>query len=325
MTTVFREPDHTYEDLVRLVTDDYADVEDLPALTAAVGGPGERLWLAEPHGRVYRVWRKGKAARWAMDEESALEAEKWIGERLAGTVLARLTEPGLASEYALDPTQAEADLAALEEFDRVWLSGRRPFADAVATDRVIRTRMARVKAELARLEALRARHLTDAYGGQEDAADRVATALGCDRTEAREVLAAGDRYRAWVRRGAADARATIPVHRPAGPTGLPDADAARLMTAACQGENVLPGHSYPRPLPPELAPWYAYIEDSGHCVAVAIDGVHTPDGDPWEYMIVAPVKLVLRSPWSVRDHVVVARIPYDERTGIDCDDSDWEL
>jgi hypothetical protein len=51
------------------------------------------------------VRRKATGARasWAMDQESARDAEKWISERLADTVLARLTEPGRSRAYALDP------------------------------------------------------------------------------------------------------------------------------------------------------------------------------------------------------------------------------
>ena len=38
------------------------------------------------------------------------------------------------------------------------------------------------------------------------------------------------------------------------------------------------------------------------------------DGDPWEYMTVAPVRMVLTDSWTVQDPIVVAAVPYN--TGI---------
>ncbi|XVQ15183.1 hypothetical protein ACQP1W_22430 [Spirillospora sp. CA-255316] len=127
-------------------------------------------------------------------------------------------------------------------------------------------------------------------------------------------MGAGDRYMAWVRAGAAHSQKTIPVHRPSVPTGLPPIRAAELMTAACSTESVVPDRAYHSSLPPELAPWYVYIEVLGHCIAVAVDGVYESNGDPWEYMTVAPVRMVRKAGWTVQDGIVVSPVPFD--TGI---------
>ncbi|WP_028479071.1 hypothetical protein [Nocardia sp. CNY236] len=54
------------------------------------------------------------------------------------------------------------------------------------------------------------------------------------------------------------------------------------------GPYTLPGRRYPRPLSPELEPWYLYTADGGHSILVVLDGLG--DGDE----VAAPVKAVLR-------------------------------
>ncbi|WP_030576694.1 hypothetical protein [Streptomyces anulatus] len=336
--TLFREPDYPYEELVDLATGQYRDTEELSAITAAIARPGECLWLSEPAATVFHLRRRGRGKRtfWALDQWDALEAEAWIRKKLSETVLERLNRPGRCRTYALAPGIEEGDLDALEELDRIWLSGMRGKPEwwfqlagvdgPAGIDACIRDRMAVVKAELARLKALRARHLEGSYGDGEDAVACTAAALGCDLREAREALAAGEKYRKWIRDGAAHARKTIPVHRPAAPTGLSDDRAAMLMTAACDGESVVPDRAHPQPLPPELAPWYVYTEELGHCIAVAVAGMYKPEGDPWQYMTVAPVSMVLRVEWTRQDLIIVAPVPY--RTDIGCvifDDAECEF
>ncbi|MGX1909257.1 hypothetical protein ACWIID_10375 [Streptomyces phaeochromogenes] len=336
--TLFREPDYPYEELVELATGQYRDTEELSNITAAIAEPGELLWLSEPAATVFHLRRRGRGKRtfWALDQEDALEAEAWIRKKLSETVLERLNRPGRCKIYALAPGIEEADLDVLEELDRIWLSGMRDTAEhwsqlagvdgSAGVDFLIRDRMVAVKAELARLKALRSRHLEESYGCGEEGVARTAAALGCDLREAREALEAGEKYRKWILDGATHARETIPVHRPAAPTGLTDERAAMLMTAACDSESVVPGRAHPRPLPPELAPWYIYTEGLGHSIAVAVEGIYKPEGEPWDYMAVAPVSMVLRVEWTKQDQIIVARVPY--RTDIGCvifEDDDCEF
>jgi len=327
MVTIFREPDHSYEDLVEMPEVMSEDIEELPALTAAIARPGERLWQHESNALVYRLWRKGRGKRtyWALDEENFIKAHERLSKELADTVLARLRRPGRCEEYAIVPGSEDNDLAAVEELDRIWLTGIRGLTSTpVDVDGAIRLRMRDIRAELARLKALRARNLQESYG--EDATAHVAAALECSHADAHSVLGARERYERWIRAGAAHARDTIPVHRPPGSTGLPDDQAVRLMTAACWTETVLYDRMYPQPLPSDLAPWYVYIEARGHCIAVAVEGVYRPEGDPWEYMTIAPVKLVLAVGWAMQDSLVVSPVPYDMIIGaVLWDDGDNEF
>lgn len=319
MSVPFREPHYSYEELVEFVTSTYR-VEDLPALEAAACEPGERLWLAEGSCAVYRVWRKGRGsrARWRMDTELALQTEAWVSRKLEGSVLARLQAPDHSREYALDPGLAEKDLATLEELERVWLAGGKhsgplePPDIPLGGEYLIGRRIKDIEADLARAKALRARNLIEAFGNDPG---RVAAELRIEPAAARDALAVREKYHAWIRAGAAASRERFPVRTPVGPTGLPDDLATRLMTAACETETVLPGRPYPQPLPADLAPWYVYIEGLGHCIAVAVDGVYQPDGNPWEYMTVAPVRMVLSEGWTMRDGLVLAEVPYDTVIG----------
>ncbi|MEU4091522.1 hypothetical protein [Streptomyces sp. NPDC026673] len=36
---------------------------------------------------------------------------------------------------------------------------------------------------------------------------------------------------------------------------------------------LMPGGTYPRPLPAELAPWYCATGDAGHCIAVVVQSL----------------------------------------------------
>jgi hypothetical protein len=95
------------------------------------------------------------------------------------------------------------------------------------------------------------------------------------------------------------------------------------MTAVCDTETVLPGRPYPQPLPPGLAPWHVHIEGLGHSIAVAVDGVYQPDGDPWQYMTLAPVRI---GTWVMRDELVLAEVPCHEAIGaVIFDDDDLEF
>lgn len=320
MPTIHREPRFLYEDLVDLVEGQLRVVE-LSAINAEIAGPGERLWMLEPgrgHG-VYRLWRKGKGNRtyWAVDRDDPWEAVLWMRTALSG-VTERLTRPGSSTDYALDPGREERDLAVLAELEAVWLSGLPPVdllgvgaAEFLVNHKVVIP----AQAELARANALRSRLLQEQFGTGPDAADRAASELGWEVEKARKALGAHDDYRRWVREGAAHARATVPVHRPPGDTGLSDLRAATLMTAACGSEDIVPGRPSPIPLPDELACWYVFLENLGACVAVAVEGLYAPEGDPSEYMHPVPVAMVLQAGWTVTEGVVVCSVPYDGQLG----------
>jgi hypothetical protein len=332
--TDLREPYFSYEELVEMVTDGYR-VDDLPALEAAACDPGEQLWLAERGDEVYRVWRRGKGdrARWRLDFEPALETEARLSRKLEGSVLARLRAAHSCREYALNPGLAEDDLEVLHELERVWLAGARnprylpPDDKPLHALRLIQDRIEGLEGELARATALLGLVLTAGWGGdpEDDPGDDAAVSL-VEAGQERDALADRVEYHKWVRSGGAASREKFPVRTPAGPTGLPDDVAARLMTAACETETVLPGRPYPRALPPGLAPWHVYIEGLGHSIAVAVEGVYEPGGDPWQYMTVAPVPMVLSGNWVMRDGLVLADVPYHKVIGaVLFDDADLEL
>ncbi|MDX2937818.1 hypothetical protein [Streptomyces ipomoeae] len=317
MPTVYRAPHYEYEDLVNLV--EGHRVVELTAMNAEIGGPGERLWMIEPGlgvPDVYRLRRndEGEDTCWAVDREYTWDAMAWLREALAD-VLDRLTRPGSAKQYALEPGREERDLAVLAELEAVWLSGlsllSEAFGFSAAEWKLRHELFIPAQAELARVKALRSRMLQEEFGTGPDAAEHAASELGWEVGEARKALGARDDYPRWVREGAAHARATIPVHRPPGDTGLPDVPAATLMTAACRYEDTVPGRPSPIPLPEELAPWYVFLRSLGACVAIEVEGVYPPGGSPWDYMHVAPVAMVLQAGWTVRDGVIVSPVPYD--------------
>lgn len=74
---------------------------------------------------------------------------------------------------------------------------------------MIRVRMDSLRAELARLAALRSRHLADHFGRERGAAAEIARRLGISHQSARTILAAADEYAERVRAGAAKARKTL--------------------------------------------------------------------------------------------------------------------
>jgi hypothetical protein len=317
MPTIHREPRFAYDDLVDLVEGQLRVVE-LTAINGEIGGPGERLWLTEPaHGAdVYRLWRKGRGSRmyWAVDRDRPWEALVWLREALAD-VLERLTRPGSATQYALEAGREERDLAVLTELETIWLSGLSPLSQLHgprgADVELNHFLLIPAQAELARASAVRSRMLQEQFGTGPEAAERVASEMGWEPAKAHRTLAAWDDYRRWVREGAAHARDTVPVQRPTGDTGLPDLLAATLMTAACEGETIVPGRPSPLPLPDELACWYVFSRDLGACIAVAVEDVYTPGAEPGQYMHLAPASMVLEAGWTLRDGLIVSPLPHN--------------
>lgn len=80
--------------------------------------------------------------------------------------------------------------------------------------------------------------------------------------------------------------------------------------------GVVPGRSYPEPLPAELVPWYCYLRDGGHSIAVVVpEGEGAPE-DPTDYLVPVPVRTVLRTEWHVDGGYVYCRVPYDPQLGV---------
>jgi len=96
--------------------------------------------------------------------------------------------------------------------------------------------------------------------------------------------------------------------RPASPA--PKAALGRYVAA------IIPGKSYPEPLPPDLAPWYVYTQDGGHQIAIALASFYRPGASPADFVVPAPVRAVLRQGWTVRDGWVVCDLPYDTDMGL---------
>lgn len=85
---------------------------------------------------------------------------------------------------------------------------------------------------------------------------------------------------------------------------------------------VLPGRSYPEPLPGELAPYYCYTRDGGHSILVVIENEYKPGDEPEGYIVAAPVKTVLKYGYEVRDGRVWSQIPYDSDDGLLVDEDE---
>ncbi len=88
----------------------------------------------------------------------------------------------------------------------------------------------------------------------------------------------------------------------------------------------MPWATYPRELPPELAPWYCATEDGGHCIAVVVQSQAGEEIDPNRSLIALPVKTVLRVGWTMRDGYVVCDVPYSKSGagGVEDDDEEFD-
>ena len=94
------------------------------------------------------------------------------------------------------------------------------------------------------------------------------------------------------------------------------------------GHDLVPGKPYPRPLPPALAPWHAYVGDSGHVIVALLAAAPPEPGAPPEDALVAvPVRTVLRG-WSLHaEGYVVVTTPaarYDPHLGLQTPPEDAE-
>lgn len=91
------------------------------------------------------------------------------------------------------------------------------------------------------------------------------------------------------------------------------------------GAYLLPGKSYPEPLPEDLARWYCYTRDGGHSIAVVTEQHYAPGIDPGDYLVPAPVRSVLRAGHRVSpEGLVVSELPYSSETGLMTPEGDDE-
>ncbi|MGW0033049.1 hypothetical protein ACWDXD_24935 [Streptomyces sp. NPDC003314] len=89
-------------------------------------------------------------------------------------------------------------------------------------------------------------------------------------------------------------------------------------------EAMLQDRPYPGELPAELAPWYCYTKDGGHCLVVALDpteeGYRVSAGGPArieQALLPVPVKAVLRAGWRIGENgYVYTAVRYDPALGV---------
>lgn len=113
----------------------------------------------------------------------------------------------------------------------------------------------------------------------------------------------------------------------AGQDDSPSADQAGFA-AGVLGRSIpglVPGRSYPHPLPVELQAWYCYVADGGHSIAVVVPDEEEVSEDPAAYLVPVPVRTVLRTGWSSHDGYVYCRVPYDPQLGVLTEDGDDEF
>jgi hypothetical protein len=84
---------------------------------------------------------------------------------------------------------------------------------------------------------------------------------------------------------------------------------------------VIQGMTYHSPLPIELAQFYCYVEDAGHCILSVLPG---REGPVENYVVPLPVKAVLRTGYWVENGYVYCSVPYDAFLGAVCDEDDYE-
>ena len=87
---------------------------------------------------------------------------------------------------------------------------------------------------------------------------------------------------------------------------------------------VLPGRTYPHSLPDDLAPYYCYTRDGGHSILVVVENEYRPGDSPVRFIIPAPVKMVMKSRYHLKDGFVWAVLPYNRDDGIRVDNDDVE-
>jgi hypothetical protein len=83
--------------------------------------------------------------------------------------------------------------------------------------------------------------------------------------------------------------------------------------------GLVPGRTYGRPLPDDLAPWYCYVVDSGHSIAIVPQAFHGSNLTLPDLLVPAPVRAVTAAGWTMSDGYVVCDLPYDPDLGLIAD------
>lgn len=103
----------------------------------------------------------------------------------------------------------------------------------------------------------------------------------------------------------------------------------REVIARSQGSMVVPGRSYPRQLPAEIAPWHCYIRDGGHSILIVLDSddlsVQPTTKELEDNLVPAPVRSVERAGWRMVNGYVVCRLPFDPVSGLVTPEEDDEM
>jgi hypothetical protein len=105
----------------------------------------------------------------------------------------------------------------------------------------------------------------------------------------------------------------------------------QAVIAQSLGGYLVPGKQYPSPLPEDVAPWYCYTVDGGHCIAVALDigdlGEKPTRKQLLNSLCPAPVKSVLRAGYRAYDGFLICKLPYDPDLGLDTpeEDDEWDV
>jgi hypothetical protein len=97
-----------------------------------------------------------------------------------------------------------------------------------------------------------------------------------------------------------------------------------IIREAGLGPWILPGRTYPHPLPKELEPFYCYTRDGGHSILVVLENEYQQGSSPIRFIIPAPVKAVLKASYQIRDGLVWAVLPYDREEGLQVESEDVE-
>ena len=87
-------------------------------------------------------------------------------------------------------------------------------------------------------------------------------------------------------------------------------------------KHMIRNKPYPNALPDKLAPFHAYVSDSGHClmcIPAKFEGTAFGASDPWGYEIPLPVKYVLETGYRQRGDYLIVEVPYDDTLGATVD------
>jgi hypothetical protein len=92
-----------------------------------------------------------------------------------------------------------------------------------------------------------------------------------------------------------------------------DQDGQPAVPEDAVADNVpgsVPSRAYHQPLPPDLAPWHVYTALGGHQLMIRPAGIRFPAHDPAAFLVLVPVRTVLRAGWRTDSGVVVCDVPF---------------